>query len=70
MYQVVLPAAVRCDMVLHRAFLVIHVRNNSIGGEVRHGVTSGFNRNHNHNHTINNNNNNNMIIIIISSSFI
>ena len=39
----VLPAAVRCDMVLHRAFRARHVRKNEpgISGEVRHGVTSG-----------------------------
>ena len=37
----VLPAAVRCDMVLHRAFRPRHVRKDGIGGEVRHGVTSG-----------------------------
>ena len=36
------PAAVRCDMVLHRAFCARHVRTNGIGGEVRHGVTSGI----------------------------
>ena len=35
------PAAVRCDMVLHQAFRARHVRQNSIGGEVQHGVTSG-----------------------------
>ena len=35
------PAAVRCDMVLHQAFRARHVRTNSIGGAVRHGVTSG-----------------------------
>ena len=35
------PAAVRCDMVLHRACRARHVRQNGIGGEVRHGVTSG-----------------------------
>ena len=38
------PAAVRCDMVLHRAFGARHLlgnKNNGIGGEVRHGVTSG-----------------------------
>ena len=31
------PAAVRCDMVLHRAFCARHVRKDGIGGEVRHG---------------------------------
>ena len=36
-----LPEAVRCDMVLHRVFRARRVRRNSIGGEVRHGVTSG-----------------------------
>ena len=35
------PAAVRCDMVLHRAFRARRVRKTGIGGEVRHGVTSG-----------------------------
>ena len=35
------PAAVRCDMVLHQAFRAGRVRKNGIGGEVRHGVTSG-----------------------------
>ena len=35
------PAAVRCDMALPRVFRARHVRNNSIGGEVRHGATSG-----------------------------
>ena len=38
------PAAVRCDMVLHQAFRARYVRNNGIGGEVRHGVTSGVSR--------------------------
>ena len=38
------PATGRCDMVLHRAFRARHVRNNGIGGEVRHGVTSGVSR--------------------------
>ena len=37
----VLPAAARCDMVLHQAFRTRHVRTNNIGDEVRHGVTSG-----------------------------
>ena len=36
----VLPAAVRCDMVLHQAFRARRARQNGIGGEVRHGVTS------------------------------
>ena len=36
-----LPAAVRCDMVLHQSFRAGHVRKDGIGGEVRHGVTSG-----------------------------
>ena len=35
------PAAVRCDMVLHRACRARHVRNSGIGGEVRHVVASG-----------------------------
>ena len=35
------PAAVRCDMVLHQVFRGGRVRKNGIGGEVRHGVTSG-----------------------------
>ena len=35
------PAAVRCDMVLHRALRARHVRTIGIGGEARHGVTSG-----------------------------
>ena len=38
------PAAVRCDMVLHQAFRARHVRKTGIGGEVRHGVTSGVSR--------------------------
>ena len=38
------PAAVRCNMVLHRAFRARHVRENGVGGEVRHGVTSGVSR--------------------------
>ena len=38
------PAAVRCDMVLHQASRAGHVPNNGIGGEVRHGVTSGASR--------------------------
>ena len=36
-----LPAAVRRDMVLHQAFRARHERKSGIGGEVRHGVTSG-----------------------------
>ena len=36
----ILPAAVRGDMVLHLAFRARHIRTNGIGGEVRHGVTS------------------------------
>ena len=39
-----LPAAVRCDIVLHQAFRARSVRRNGIGGEVRHGVTSGVSR--------------------------
>ena len=39
-YREILPAAVRCDMVLHQAFRARHVRKIGIGGEVRHGVTS------------------------------
>ena len=39
--QTVLPAAVSCDMLLHRAFRARHVRNHGICCEVRHGVTSG-----------------------------
>ena len=35
------PAAVRCDMVSHQAFRARRVRTTGIGGEVRHGVTSG-----------------------------
>ena len=35
------PVAVRCDMVLHQALRVRRVRKTGIGGEVRHGVTSG-----------------------------
>ena len=35
------PAAVRCDMVLHQAFRARLARKSGIGGEVRHGVTSG-----------------------------
>ena len=35
------PAALRRDMVLYWAFRARHVRRNGIGGEVRHGVTSG-----------------------------
>ena len=31
-------------MVLHQAFRAKHVRTNGIGGEVRHGVTSGVSR--------------------------
>ena len=31
----------RCDMVLHQAFRARHVHKSGIGGEVRHGVTSG-----------------------------
>ena len=34
------PAAVRCDMVLHRALRARRVRKNGIGGEVQHGVAS------------------------------
>ena len=32
--RVLLPAAVRCDMVLHQAFRARHVRKSGIGGEV------------------------------------
>ena len=39
--KTVLPAAVRFDMVLHQAFHARRVRKTGIGGEVRHGVTSG-----------------------------
>ena len=35
------PTAVRCDMVSHQAFRARRVRTTGIGGEVRHGVTSG-----------------------------
>ena len=35
------PAAVRCDMVSHRAFRARRGRKTGVGGEVRHGVTSG-----------------------------
>ena len=38
------PAAVRCDMVVHQAFRSRRVRKTGIGGEVRHGVTSGVSR--------------------------
>ena len=38
------PAAVRCDMVLHRVFRARCLRTNVSGGEVRHGVTSGVSR--------------------------
>ena len=36
--QLVHPAAVRCDMVLHQAFRARHVRKTGIGGEVRRVV--------------------------------
>ena len=36
-----LPAAVRCDMVSHQAHRARHVRTNGVGGEVRRGVTWG-----------------------------
>ena len=39
--QVVHPAVVRCDMVLHRVFRARCVQKNGIGGDVRHGITSG-----------------------------
>ena len=35
------PAAVRCDMVLHRALRARRVRKTGIGREVWHGVASG-----------------------------
>ena len=35
------PAAVRCDVVLRQAVRARRVRKTGIGGEVRHGVTSG-----------------------------
>ena len=35
------PAAVRCDMVLHQACHARRERKHTIGGEVRHGATSG-----------------------------
>ena len=35
-------AAMRCDMVLHRAFRARLVRRNGIGGDVRHGVHRVF----------------------------
>ena len=35
------PAAVRCDVVLHRAFRARGMRQTGIGGEVRHDVASG-----------------------------
>ena len=35
------PAAVRCDTVLHRAFARDMYDKSGVGGEVRHGVTSG-----------------------------
>ena len=34
-------ASLQCACVLHQAFRARHVRKNNIGGEVRHGVTSG-----------------------------
>ena len=37
----VYPAAVVCDMVLHQGSRKRRARKNGIGGEVRHGVTSG-----------------------------
>ena len=37
--KVVHCAAVRCDMVLHRAFRARILRKTGFGGEVRHGVT-------------------------------
>ena len=37
-------AVVRCDLVLHQAFRMRHLRNKDFGGEVRHGVTSGVSR--------------------------
>ena len=42
--RLVLPAAVRFDMVLHKVFRARHVQKNGIGGEARHGVTSGVSR--------------------------
>ena len=42
--SLLLPAATRCEMVLHQALRARHVRKNGIGGEVRHGVTSGVSR--------------------------
>ena len=39
--MMLLPAAVRCDMVSYQAFRAGHVRKNGMGSEVRHGVTSG-----------------------------
>ena len=47
------PAAVRCDMVFHQAFCARRVRNNGIGGEVRHGVISGVSRETSSNQTCN-----------------
>ena len=38
------PASVRCDMVLHKAFRARRLPTKSIGGEVRHGVTSDVSR--------------------------
>ena len=39
--MLMMMAAVRCDMALHRALRARSVRKSSIGGEERHGVTSG-----------------------------
>ena len=38
------PAAVRCDMVLHRAFPARCERKTGVGGEVWHGVPSEVSR--------------------------
>ena len=35
------PCGGRCDIVLHRVFRARHVRQTGIGGDVRHGLTSG-----------------------------
>ena len=44
LFLLVHPAAVRCDMVLHRALRARRLRKTGFGGEVRHGVTSGVKR--------------------------
>ena len=41
LHSVLLPAAVRCDMVLHQAFRARDVQQNGIDSEARHAFTSG-----------------------------